>query len=89
MQIAKEIFTNQLGSMKQVLDLAEFKMGKGTDDFKYFRKEVFDFTYRQLTKLFKTLETNKLIKKCKCNHSLRKGYSSCEFCGGSGYTNFK
>jgi hypothetical protein len=45
-----------------------------------------DFTYKSLKKLFKSLEEEKIIKKCECKHSLRKGYSDCS-CGGSGYIN--
>ncbi len=85
-QIAKIIFLSSLSIMKKILNLAEFKLGKNSDDFKYFKSKTMDYTYEGLQKLFSNLESKKVVKKCKCKHSLRKGYSDCE-CGGSGYIN--
>ena len=85
-QIAKLIFHSGLSTMKQILDLAEYKMKKDSDEFKYFRKQVMDYTYRNLKKLFKVLLDAKLLKRCPKHCSLRKGYSDCE-CGGSGFVN--
>ena len=87
-QIAKTIFLNSLSTTKKLLDLLEFKMGKTSAEFKYLKKEVFDYAYEGLKKTFKQLELEKIIKKCpnKCN--LRQGFKKCE-CGGSGYLNLK
>lgn len=86
-QIAKTIFLSFLSTMKGILNLAEFKFGKKSDDFKFFRKETFDCFYKELIKLFKHLETKKIIEKCTCSSNVRKGYSDCPYCGGSGYKN--
>ena len=86
--IAKKVFWSQLSIMKKILDLLEYKSGKESDEFIYLRKEVMDKTYEGLKRLFKDLETNKLIKKCSCDANLRKGYKDCEFCGGSGYRDY-
>jgi hypothetical protein len=88
MQIAKAIFHNNLYIMKKILDLGEFKLGKKSDDYKYFKKEVMNSTYDSLKKLFKQLFDEKIIKKCNKKCNLRQGYSDCE-CGGSGYIDGK
>lgn len=88
MQIAKAIFHKNLSIMKKILDLGEFKLGKKSDDFKYYKKQVMDFFYKDLKKLFKQFEDEKILKRCVKKCSLRKGYSDCE-CGGSGYINEK
>jgi len=86
--IAKKIFWSQLSIMKKILDLLEFKHGKESEEFVYLKKEVMNKTYDGLKKLFRDLETNKIIKRCECNANLRKGYKDCEKCGGSGYKDF-
>lgn len=86
-QIAKIVFLANLTIMKKVLDLGEFKLGKKTEDFKYYKKEIMDYFYKGLKKLFKQLFDSKIIKKCSCKANLRKGYSNCESCGGSGFCN--
>lgn len=86
MQITKQIFLKQLEIMKKVLNLAEFKLGKG-EDFDFFREQIMDYFYNNLYKLFKTLETNKIVERCDCKSSMRKGYQDCEKCAGSGYKN--
>jgi len=88
-QIAKTIFLNSLSTTKKLLDLLEFKMGKTSAEFKYLKKEVFDYAYEGLKKTFKQLELEKIIKKCDCNASLRQGYSKCPKCSGAGYENVK
>ncbi len=72
--------------MKSILSLAEFKLGKDTADYKYFKKEVMNHFYNNLTKFYDSLEKKNILKKCGCNSKLRQGYSSCNNCGGSGYT---
>ena len=86
-QIAKAIFLMSLSIMKKILDLGEFKLGKKNDDCKYFRKQVFDYYYKALPKLFKNLADEKIIVKCQCKSKIRQGYSDCKDCGGSGYKN--
>lgn len=86
MQIPKTVFLNTLTSMKKILDLLEFKMNKNSDEYKYMKKEVMDYTYNALKKTFQELQENKVIKNCpnKCN--LRCGFKTCQ-CGGSGFLN--
>lgn len=88
-QIAKIIFLNNLEIMKKILDLIAFKVDKKSDDYKYYKREIMNNFYQKLGKLFKQLSDNKIIEKCPCGHSLRKGYSDCSFCGGSGYKDKK
>jgi len=85
-QIAKIIFLEFLDVTKRILDLGEFKLGKKSDDYKYFKKQVFDYSYKGLTKIFKQLYDEKTIIKCPKKCKMRQGYSDCE-CGGSGYLN--
>ena len=85
-QLAKNIYLSQLGITKEILSLLEFKMGKNSEDYKYLRSQIFNDTYDNLKKLFKKLETEKLIAKCPKNCSIRNGYTECT-CGGSGFIN--
>ena len=85
-QIPRLIFLTELSVLKNILSLLEFKHGKTSDEYLYLKKKIMDEFYNSLKKLFKTLETEKLIQKCENNCSLRKGYSDCK-CGGSGYIN--
>jgi hypothetical protein len=39
LQIAKEVFLSNLDTMKELLMLAEFKMGKETDDYEETNNE--------------------------------------------------
>lgn len=88
MQIAKFVFLNSLQTMKSTLDLIAFKVDKKSEIYLFYKKEIMSYTYKNLKKLFRELESEKLIVRCpkKCN--LKKGYSDC-LCGGSGYTNRK
>ena len=88
-QIARTIFLVCLDIMKKILDLGQFKLGKKSEDFIYYKKEVMNYFYDSLKKLFKILEQNKVIEKCSCGANIRKGYSECEKCGGAGYINKK
>lgn len=84
--VMKEIFWLCLGIMKNILSLAEFKLGKNTTDYKYFKKEVMDHFYNGLTRFYEKLESKDILKKCDCGSKLRQGYNSCNNCGGSGFT---
>lgn len=86
-QIAKDIFLNSLATMKEVLSLAEFKLGRDTEDYRYFKRQTMNAHYNGLIRIFQKLEHEKLIIRCECMARLRQGYSTCEFCGGSGYRN--
>ena len=83
--IIKQIFWLCLGIMKNILSLAEFKMGKTTEEYKYFKKEVMNYVYDGLSKFYKELLKKDLVVKCSCDSKIRRGYSSCVHCGGSGY----
>ena len=85
-QIARSIYLGQLTTMKKLLDLMAFKMDRRTKDFEYTKSQIMDYFYNGIAKLFKKMEEEKIIKKCSCKHSLRKGYSTCS-CGGSGWIN--
>jgi len=86
-QIASIIYLAQLNTIKKILDLLQLKFGKESEDFKFLKKELFDYFYTDMKKLFIKLEAEKLIKKCPKGCSIRQGYTACEFCNGSGYTN--
>lgn len=86
-QIGKTIFLNTLDTMKRILDLIAFKTDENSKEYKYYKKEIMDNTYKNLKKLFKILEDEEILIKCPKRCSLRKGYSKC-LCGGSGYINF-
>lgn len=82
--VIKEIFWLCLSIMKSILSLAEFKLGKNSDDYLYFKKEVMNYTFNGLNKFYQKLVKEGHLEKCKNNCSLRKGYSKC-ICGGCGY----
>ena len=85
-QLPKSIYLEQLGVMKQILNLAEFKFDKRTKEYLYFKSQVMDNFYNGLKNLFKKLTEEKIIEKCKQHTSLRQGWKNCS-CGGSGYIN--
>ena len=87
LQIAKTVFLLSLDIMKKILDLIAFKVNRKSEDYQFYRKEIMNYTYKSLKKLFRQLSDEKVIEKCECKHSLRKGYSDCSKCGGSGYKN--
>ena len=89
MQIARTIFLEQLSVMKQLIDLLAFKMDKRTGDYKYMKSQVMDYFYEGLKTTFKKLSDEKIIEKCECKHSLRKGYSKCPKCSGAGWKNIE
>ena len=84
--VVKEIFWFSLSIMKSILSLAEFKLGKNSDDYKYFKKEVMDYFYNNLYKFYENFVKKGIFEHCTCGAKLRHGYSSCSNCGGSGYT---
>ncbi|GAG62090.1 unnamed protein product [marine sediment metagenome] len=89
MQIARNVFLMNLNIMKKILDLIAFKTDKKSDDYKYYKQEIMEATYSNLKKLFRKLEEEKISEKCSCGANFRKGYKSCNLCGGSGFCNRK
>ena len=87
LQIAKIIFTLNLEIMKRTLDLGKFKLGKDKEDYKYFKREIMDYFFNNMQKLFQALYSQGILERCQCKAKLRQGYSDCPFCGGSGYKN--
>lgn len=86
--IMKELFWLCLSIMKSILSLAEFKLGKNSDDYKYFKSEVMNYTFNGLTKFYQDLLKQGYVKKCPNNCKIRQGFSKC-FCGGCGYVYIK
>lgn len=87
-QIAKKIFLTDLSTMKSILDLAQYKLGKDSDDYKYFKKQTMKLFYDNLEQLFDSLAQENIIKKCSCKAKIKDGYSECSLgCSGSGYIN--
>jgi len=86
--IAKEIYLSHLTTVKRILDLLQLKFGKESEEFKYLKKQLFDYYYTDIKKLFQKLEHENIIKRCPKKCSIRQGYTSCE-CSGSGYINFE
>ena len=84
MNLAKSIFEMQLGIMKRILKLGEFKFGKGTDEFRFYKEETMNAVYENSKKFFQQGVTEGSFEKCSCSSNLRHGWSDCE-CGGSGF----
>ncbi len=89
MNIAEKLFLNCLNNMKQILDLGEFKFGKKSDEFKFYKKQVMDIFYKGLSETFKQLERENEIERCSCKASLRHGYTDCPKCHGAGHMNIE
>ena len=85
-QIAKIIFLTSLNTMKRILDLIAFRNDRDSDDYKFMKKEIMDYFYNGLKKIFKQMFDAKIIEKCPCKSNLRNGYKDC-LCGGSGFKN--
>lgn len=86
-KIAKIIFLTSLNTMKRILDLIAFRNDKKSDDYKFMKKQIMDYFYNGLKKIFKQLYDKQIIQKCSCNANLRNGYKDCALCGGSGFKN--
>lgn len=86
-QIAKEIFLFCLSTMKAILCLLEFKLGKNTDDYKFLKGQVMDAFYNGLLVLYKKLENDNILEQCPCGARIRLGYQKCDNCSGCGYKN--
>ena len=87
-QLASILYLSQLNTIKKILDLIEYKEGKDSNNFKYLKKQIFDYFYIDIKKIFIKLESEKIIKRCPKGCSLRQGYTDCT-CNGSGYINYE
>ena len=86
-QVGKIIFERQLSIMKQILRMGEFKFGRDTEQYKFFKEKVMDSVYIGTRVLFKDLEKEGVLKVCDCKGNVRDGYSGCSFCSGCGFCN--
>lgn len=83
--VLKQVYWLSLTIMKKILSLYEYKVGKNSEEYKYFKREVMNFFYDELNKFYQNLIKDGYAERCSCESRLRKGYSSCDNCGGSGY----
>jgi len=86
-QLAKIIFLSSLSMMKKILDLIAFKVDIKSADYKYYKKEIMNYVYTGLKKLFDQLSDEKIIIKCECKSKIRQGYKPCSLCNGAGFKN--
>lgn len=90
MTIAKSIFEMQLGTMKNVLKLMEFRFGgRESESFRYIKEQVMNFFYDGLRRFFQQGVDEGAFEPCPCGANLRKGWQKCESCSGSGYKDKK
>jgi len=86
MNITKSIWETQLGIMKNLLKLGEFKFGgKDSEQFKYFKESVMNFVYDGSKKFFQQGVSEGMFERCSCGANLRHGWTDCTSCAGSGY----
>ena len=85
--ICEVIFNHHRQTMKEILDLEEFRLGQDKRAFKYFKRKIMDLIYSELQETFGEFEKEGLVKRCKCNSNLRHGYTDCPNCHGAGYVN--
>ena len=88
-QFAKTIFLINLSIMKKILDLVSFKFDRRTNEFRYLKSQVMDYFYESMKKEFDKLVSQKILENCDCGAHMRKGYSKCPKCQGSGYKNYE
>ena len=92
-QLAAEIFTRSMTSMKNMLKQAEDRYdGKiDCDGYKWYKGFVMDQFYIMFEDQFRIMYESFLIEECKCGASIHKrnGWKPCGFCSGSGYKNSK
>jgi len=84
MNLAKSIFEMQLGIMKRILKLGEFKFGKESEQFRFYKEETMNSVYENSKKFFLQGVGEGVFEKCSCSSNLRHGWVDCE-CGGSGF----
>jgi len=90
-QLAAEIFTRSLTSMKNILKQAEDRYDGNVDSegYKWYRGFIMDQYYPMLEDTFALMESQQLIVECGCGGSVKKrnGWRPCSWCAGSGYKN--
>ena len=90
MSLSKQIFTLQLGVMKNILKLMEFKFGgRDSDQFKYVKEQIMNYTYDGTKKFFTQGVIDGVFGNCSCGANLRHGYTDCPDCSGSGFCDKK
>lgn len=89
MNLAKSIFEMQLGIMKRILKLGEFKFGKDSDQFRFYKEETMNAVYENSKKFFQQGVSEGVFEKCSCGANLRHGWTACESCCGSGFKEIK
>jgi hypothetical protein len=84
--IAKKIFELNLGIMKNILKLMEFKFGgRDSDQFRFVKEQIMNNFYDGMKKFFQNGTDEGIFERCSCGASMRHGWTSCEFCSGSGW----
>lgn len=89
-QIAKTLYYYHKQSMKQLLQLGEFRFGgRDAGQYKHFKKQVMNTFYKQLNKIFEVFVEDGVLEVCGCGASIdqRRGYTPCQSCSGCGYKN--
>ena len=85
MNLAKSIFEMQLGIMKRILKLGEFKFGKDSEQFRFYKEETMNSVYENSKKFFLQGVSEGVFEKCSCGANLRHGWTECTLCAGAGY----
>ena len=87
-QLAKAIYLRNMAGMKEILNMAEFRIGnRESKEYKFFKKVVMDQFYNSMSDLFAKLEEKGILMKCPCGTNIRQGYKPCEKCNGAGHCN--
>lgn len=81
----KVFWETSLEIMKRVLRIGEFKFGKESDQYRFFKEEVMNAFYLTIKRVLQTLVMQGILEECECKANLRHGWSNCKFCSGSGY----
>jgi hypothetical protein len=75
--------------MKRILKLGEFKFGKDSEQFRFYKEETMNSVYENSKKFFLQGVSEGVFEKCNCGANLRHGWTECTFCCGSGYKDMK
>jgi hypothetical protein len=87
---APYVFAVFMDSMKEMLDLGEFKIKSiSKDEFRYFRRVTMDMYYIPLQHVMEKLEGIDVVEKCPCGSNMRDGWGKCDYCRGLGYRDKK
>lgn len=84
--LSTSIWELQMGVMKNVLKLMEFRFGgRDTEAYRYVKEQVMNYTYEATKKFFIQGTAAGLFERCECGANLRHGWNSCQSCAGSGF----